>query len=94
MTPQIPPDTRNTAPASTPSTTAPTRIGHEPRKTRAKPCAVGTTSTGGGGRRRCTARVTSTIPASTAIVIAHEPNQPTWSASSTPGKAGQPFRSG
>src|SRR3569833_2347055 len=71
VTPQIPPETRNTAPASTPSTTAPTRIGHEPRKTRAKPCAVGTTSTGGGVRRRCTARLTMTIPASTAIVIAH-----------------------
>src|SRR5207248_1317723 len=54
VTPQVPPETSTTAAARTAITTAPTSSGHEPRNTRANPCAVGTASVGGGLRRAWT----------------------------------------
>src|SRR5438067_8081730 len=53
------------------------------------PRAVGMGAAGGGLRRACTTRVMMTKPARTPTVMAHEPNQPTWSASRNPFVSGK-----
>ncbi len=92
--PHAPPDTISTPAPSTASTTAPTTGGQEPRSTRVEPWAVGTGATGGGRRRACTARLTSTTTPSAAIVTAHEPNQPMCCESTNAGSAGRAATSG
>src|SRR3984885_7109747 len=87
--PQVPPLTSSTAAAPIPMTTEPARIGQEPRTTRAAPCAVGTASTGGGLRRFCTRRLTTTRTRSAAMVMAHDPAQPTEFDSRIGWKAGR-----
>ncbi len=79
--PQAPPETTRTAVPRTASMRAPAISGQLPRRIRARPAAEGGAPTGGGTRRFWTARVTTTIAISAAIVIAQEPPQPTWSES-------------
>src|SRR5882757_1122403 len=66
VTPHGWPDTYSTAALSTPSTTAPTHIGQDPRSTLANPRAVGGSATGGGLRRLATAYEAATTSAITA----------------------------
>jgi hypothetical protein len=92
--PHAPPETTSTPAPSTANVTAPTHIGHDPRRIRATPRAVGGTPAGGGLRRACTARLIATTTSSTAIVTAHDPNHPMCSDSTTAGSAGRSATNG